>query len=235
MKQTRADDGTITISAMSDTVFEEARAILDPDGTAQIVGLFYRRIIGLRGLLQPLYFSVMSAYAEAMELTDRQAVFEANREADEEPSPEFAQLMDETAALISQARDGSNAIVMICDSALRSLHVNLKKSITESGEEAYNGVKLSRAIWDLANRYRHVARWRSASGKTKGSESNTFGSLGIDLVDELSTIKFLEKCGFKSYRDFEDRLLSIATPFIPTGLQVSARAAFHSISKSFSQ
>jgi hypothetical protein len=136
---------------------------------------------------------------------------------------EHDELESDVLAYGTSAEDAASALVLLCDAALRRLHSEQTGDVSfghdsfeaidvrECGDIAFNGAKFSAGIWALANRTRHIDLWRKydSAKLTTISDFAVIDGLGIAPLEDNASIMFIDKLGFKAYRAFEDRLLSI--------------------------
>ena len=228
-RKKRRDDGSQSLLIVGTS--QESPWDLLPKNIEQAVAQYFRRVVAMRNLMQQLFFAAKNAYEETSELTDLQQRMEKERSPNAEPDEEHQRLIDDTAAQMAYYEDGSNALIMLCDASLRRLGRSSRLHPRDYGVEAFNAVRLSEAIWALANRYRHISEWRETSLSQLKSNS-TFKvliKLDLDPMKDDAASQVLRKVNFRSYRAFENALLSCAREMLPKGVAVTATAGSTSI------
>lgn len=177
----------------------------------QAAARFAGGIRAKRETLQTLFYAAKNGWAEAQALGLR---YDALPPLDLYSIPnngggEHATLLDGKLAAEATARDSAVAFVIICDYSLQRLRTEGKTADTRSlGPDAYNGVKLNRAVWALANQARHLHEWQQNQWDKKSYE--VLVKLDLLPTEHDAARLFLEKLCLRSYIDFEERLMQTA-------------------------
>lgn len=175
-----------------------------------------RAIYARKALLQNLFFSIRNAVDEASALREhKDKLFPQNDPGSVLGRSEAERRLSEEIATHSALyADAANALIMLIDAPLKRFGRASGIDQRTMGDDAYNGVKFSEAIHALANRHRHLDEW-SEMNATKNEVLKRNPSVKVLVALDVDPLAFdtayhvVNKCGFKSYHDFEQRLLSI--------------------------
>ena len=180
-------------------------------------GEFLRDVLARRLLLQTLFFAIKSNGDEASALIDRRVALYPDPPSDyDDLSNDERDLHEAIATHMALSEDSSVALIMLLDAPLRRLGDASGEDQRNLGDYAYNGVKLTRAIWALANRHRHLYEWRSLSEDAlyKNQSAAILKTLDLNPLDSNATYNFMKRCAFDSYFDFEQRARSVVSKFL---------------------
>lgn len=193
--------------------------------TARAAAHFVGAIRAKRDTLQTLYYAAKNSWAEAQALRKRYAALPRvdpyTLQIDSKADTGHSMLLDGAIGAEATAQDSAAAFILICDYSLQRL--STEGSITDTrtiGAEAYNNVKLNRAIWALANQARHLHKWHQNNWHQEPYDV----LMALDLYPTFSDAarRFLEKLDLASYVDFEERLMATAHDVLtPTGYEVT--------------
>lgn len=101
------------------------------------------------------------------------------------------------------------------------------------GDDAYNSAKFSEAVWALGNGHRHLHGWNASnkSALEKNPSVKVLRRLDVDPLAFDTAYQVLNKCAFRSYHEFEQRVLSIPRALLGPGAdRVTATASEWSLS-----
>lgn len=193
--------------------------------TARTAGAFAGAVRAKRDTLQTLYYSAKNSWTEARSLRARYDAlppFDPYEHAlNGSTDVGHSTLLDAAIAAEVTAQDSAAAFIMICDYSLQRINAEgLTVDTRTIGGEAYNGVKLNRAIWALANQTRHLHKWQQNDWHQESY--NVLVSLQLRPTYPDAARLFLEKLELSAYVDFEERLTATAEDLLQgTGLQLT--------------
>jgi hypothetical protein len=111
--------------------------------------------------------------------------------------------------------DAASALILISATELDRLHRRASVDLFERGAETYvHGIYIARAIYALANQYKHLAKWRSEG--TLNDDAPIVAALVGEASREDAAAEFLLR-GYPRYEEFEDALLSCADNIVTDG------------------
>ena len=193
--------------------------------TARAAAHFAGTIRAKRETLQTLYYAAKNSWAEAQALKQRYAALPPldfyTLRIGGDTDQGHSTLLDAQKAAEATAQDSAAAFIIICDYSLQRLRTEGETPDTRTlGADAYNGVKLNRAIWALANQARHLHEWQQNDWDEKSYE--VLVTLDLFPTYHDAARLFLEKLNLQSYIDFEERLTKTALDVLKvTGLELT--------------
>jgi hypothetical protein len=106
--------------------------------------------------------------------------------------------------------DSAGALVLIAAASLERLSRALGQMIVDRGAPSYiPGIHFARAVWELANQYKHLGEWRhDPKPKRAQSTMQVVALLVDDPLRSDAAAEFLNRAGLDRYADFEAALLS---------------------------
>jgi hypothetical protein len=112
--------------------------------------------------------------------------------------------------------DAGSALMLLAMAELDRLHRRVGVSLFERGAATYApGVSVARAIYALANQYKHLGKWRKAPHEGKDDKPIVAALVG-DPMREDACAEFLKRA-FATYDDFERAMLSCADDIVTDG------------------
>lgn len=193
--------------------------------TTRAVANFAGTIRAKREVLQTLYYAAKNSWTEALALRQRlKAVPPLDLTKPRTPGDDdlgYTEFHDDAVAAEATAQDSAAAFMIICDYSLRRLRTEGDTVDTRTiGADAYNGVKLNKAIWALANQARHLDKWQQNDWHRESYEA----LVALDLFPTYDGAArlFLERLNLPSYLDFEERLtMTVHDVLKPAGLELT--------------
>jgi hypothetical protein len=196
---------------------------------------FKRAILARGTLLADIFNDMRVASGRISVLEDELALsFPGDRGYSETPK-EQRELEDEIASQRAACEEAAVSFVMIIHGLLERLGKALGRDTRELGDMGANGILLSKVMWALGNRQRHLGEWMTynAEQRAKNPSIQVLAALGVDALSGEATFESLQACGLGSFDDLQKRVLSIPDAVLnysgldyevsPSGYRISIR------------
>jgi hypothetical protein len=159
-----------------------------PSPLVEAAGIYGAGVVARRGTLRSLYYDALANRQDSEALAIRQQAGYDGPNIRPGCHAAERRLTELRTTALAASQDSANALMLLIDSSLRRFAENEKTKVKwwwKDVGDHFNGVKLNKAVWALANHARHLHTWRTHRDNPSCEQQRS-----MDVIRELGMDPF---------------------------------------------